>query len=108
MEIDFSGLADNISNIETINLGDGAQNIISLSAEDVLDMTDDTNNLLRIDGDDSDSINLNTDTDGAGEWKLGEFQTENEAGEKFDVYTSGEGDATVTLEISTDIEISES
>ena len=104
--IDFSGFSDNISNIETIDLGKGSQNI-SLDIQDVLDMTDDTNNLLRIDGDSSDSIDL--DTDNSNEWILGDFQTTDElTGQTYDTYTSGEGDATVTLEISTDIQISES
>ncbi|MEA3370695.1 MAG: hypothetical protein U9Q40_05090, partial [Campylobacterota bacterium] len=104
--IDFSGLSDNISNIETIDLGVGEQNITSLSVDDVLDMTD-TDNLLRIDGDGADSVNLNTQGDDA-EWKLGDFKTDAETGQEYREVTSGEGDETVTLEISTDIEISES
>jgi len=104
MQIDMSGLSDAISNIETIDLGAGEQNITSLSTEDVLDMTD-TDNLLRIDGDSTDSIDLNTQGDDA-EWKLGEFQTTDEiTGETYNTYTSVEGDDTVTLEISTDIQV---
>ena len=106
MNIDFRGLSDNISNFETIDLGIGEQNITSLSVDDVLTMTDD-NNILRIDGDTSDSINL--DISGAdAEWKLGDFKTDTETGATFQEYTSGEGDSTVSLEISTDIEIIES
>jgi len=105
ISIDFSGLADNVSNIETIDLGEGTQNITSLTVDDVFNMTDD-DNLLRIDGDSSDSIDLNTEG-GDAEWILGSFQTTDEiTGQIYDVYTSI--DESVTLEISTDITIDES
>ena len=103
MDIDFSTIDDNISNIEVIDLGDGAQNITSLSIEDVLTMTD-TDNVLRIDGDSSDSINLNSTGDDA-EWTLGDFKTDSETGATYQEATGGEGDNTVTIEISTDITI---
>jgi len=103
--VDFGAL-DNVNGIETINLEAGEQNIVSLSVEDVLDVTD-FNDTLRIDGDNSDSITLNTDSDGMGEWKLGGFKTDAETGQIYQEVTGGEGDNTVTLEISTDIEIIE-
>ena len=106
INIDFSALDDNISNIEQVTLGDGAQNITSLSVNDVLEMTD-TDNLLRIDGDTADDINLNT-TGADAEWTLGDFKTDAETGATYQEVTGGEGDDTVTLEISTQIEISES
>ena len=102
--IDFSALADNsINNIEAINLGDGVQNITSLTTADVLDMTD-TDNLLRIDGDSSDSVDLNTQGPDA-EWTLGDFKTDAETGATYQEVTGVEDDVTVTLEISTDIQI---
>ncbi len=105
ISIDFSGLADNISNIETIDLGTDAQNIITLTVDDVFNMTD-NDNLLRIDGDSSDSIDLNT-VGGDAEWILGDFQTTDETtGQTYDVYTNI--DESVTLEISTDIMVDES
>jgi len=106
MEIDFGAISDNISNMEVIDLGEGAQSITSLSLDDVLNMTD-TDDILRIDGDASDSIDLNT-TGKDAEWTLGDFKTDAETGATYQEVTSGEGDATVTLEISTDINITES
>ena len=106
IDIDFSGLADNVSNIETIDLGAGEQNITSLSVDDVLDMTD-TDNLLRIDGDNSDSINLNTQGNDA-EWTLGDFKTDAETGQQYQEVTGEVDGQDITLEISTDITIDES
>ncbi|MCD6190455.1 MAG: hypothetical protein J7K14_02805, partial [Sulfurimonas sp.] len=99
--IDFSALADDsINNIEVIDLGAGEQNI-SISVDDVLDMTD-TENLLRIDGDSTDSINL-SDQGNDVEWTLGNFKTDAETGATYQEVTGVEDDVTVTLEISTDI-----
>ena len=106
IEIDFSALSDNISNIETIDLGAGEQNITSLSVEDVLDMTD-TDNLLRIDGDSNDSIDLNTQGDDA-EWTLGDFKTDAETGATYQEVTGEVDGQNITLEISTDVTIDES
>jgi len=106
MNIDFSVLDDNIANMEVINLGEGSQNITLLTVDDVLEMTD-TDNILRIDGDASDSIELNT-TGNDAEWTLGDFKTDAETGATYQEVTSVEGDSTVTLEISTNIEINES
>ncbi|MDD2789339.1 MAG: Ig-like domain-containing protein, partial [Sulfurimonas sp.] len=107
MNIDLGALESGVQNIEAIDLGQGEQNI-SLSLDDVLDITD-VDNVLRIDGDAGDTINLDTlDTGGSGEWTLGEFKTDLETGQTYQEYTGGEGDDTVTLEISTNITIEES
>ena len=106
MSIDLSILDDNISNIETIDLGDGSQNITSLSVDDVLEITDD-NNMFRIDGDASDHIDLNTQGDDA-EWTLGDFKTDSETGVTYQEVTGEVNGQDVTLEISTDIHIDES
>lgn len=98
MDIDFSALDDNISNIEVIDLGTGAQNITSLSVEDVLNITD-TDNILRIDGDDSDTVNLEA------EWTLGGFKTDVETGSTYQEVTGVEDGQSITLEINTDIVI---
>ena len=58
---------------------------------------------LRIDGDSTDRIELNGE-----EWSLGEFKTDSETNQTYQEYTAGEGDATVTLEISTEIEVQDS
>ncbi|MCW8896123.1 hypothetical protein [Sulfurimonas sp.] len=105
MNIDMSAISENISNIESINLADGSQHITSISIEDVMNITD-VDNLLRIDGDNSDTINLNTQGPDA-EWSLGNFKTDAETGQGYQEYTAGEGDSTVTLEISTDVDINE-
>ncbi len=103
MHIDFSNLSDNISNIERIDLANGDQEITSLKVEDVLDMTDE-DNILRIDGNEEDTIALDTTKDGSGEWKLGDFQvTHTDTGATYDVYTNE--DNTVTLEVNTDIQV---
>ncbi len=107
MDIDMSALDDNISNIERIDLDTGSQNIISLSTEDVLDMTD-TDNILRIDGDSSDSIDLNTIGEDA-EWTLGDFKTDTETAATYQEVTGTTDDGTqVTLEINTDVQIDQS
>ena len=98
MDIDLSALDDNISNIEVIDLGEGSQNITSLSIEDVLNITD-TDNILRIDGDDSDTIDLDT------EWTLGGFKTDAETGATYQEVTGVEDGQSITLEINTDIVI---
>ena len=103
----MSALDDNISNIERIDLDTGSQNIISLSTEDVLDMTD-TDNILRIDGDSSDSIDLNTIGEDA-EWTLGDFKTDTETAATYQEVTGTTDDGTqVTLEINTDVQIDQS
>jgi hypothetical protein len=108
MEIDFSALSDGISNIEVINLGEGKQNVTSLALEDVLNMTDD-NNTLRIDGDSSDHLALDTTKDGLGEWTLGDNIVVDSDGQTYKEYTGHDsGGNDVTLEISTQIVIDES
>ena len=103
MNIDFGKISDNIDNIDQISLGEGDQNITSLSIEDVLDMTD-SDNTLRIDGDSSDHIDLNTTGEDA-EWTLGDFKTDAETGATYQEVTGVEDDKTVTLEINTEIQI---
>ena len=100
MSIDLSALDDSISNIETINLGEGTQNITSLSIEDVLNVTD-VDNILRIDGDAADSVNVDTN-----EWGLGVFKTDAETNQDYTVYESTDDDGTVlaTLEVNVAID----
>jgi hypothetical protein len=66
----------------------------------------DNDNTLRIDGDTTDSIDLNTKGDDA-EWKLGDFKTDAETGQDYQEYISVE-DETVTLDVSTNIDVNES
>ncbi|MDB2562567.1 cadherin-like domain-containing protein, partial [Sulfurimonas sp.] len=101
-DINMSALDDSISNIETIDLGTGDQNITSLTTEDVLNVTDD-DNVLRIDGDGNDEVNLDSS-----EWTLGNFKTDAETGQQYQEVTGEVGDETVTLEISTDVTIDQS
>ncbi|MGE4511820.1 MAG: hypothetical protein AB7D43_12035, partial [Sulfurimonadaceae bacterium] len=100
-EIDFSGLSEHISNIETIKLGEGKQDV-TLTLEDVLSMTDDEHT-LRIDGDADDTVHLLEE----GEWTLGDniiVDGEN----SYNVYTAENGDETVTLQINTQVHTEES
>jgi hypothetical protein len=100
--LDLSSVSDKIDNIEVLNLGSGEQNITSLHVADVLSITD--TDFLRIDGDTNDSITLDTSTD---EWTLGGFKTDAETGQKYREVVGTVTDDTVTLEISTDIDIIE-
>jgi hypothetical protein len=106
MNVDLGILSQMTEDLGNINLGDGAQEISSIALDDVLNITD-TDNLLRIDGDSNDSLNLNTQGDDA-QWSLGEFKTDTETGANYQEYTATDGDNTVTLEISTDVEVQES
>ena len=67
----------------------------------------DIDNILRIDGDEADSIQLDTDTSGTGEWTLGGFTTDAETGQVYQEVTATEGADTVTLEISVNIMLDE-
>ena len=76
-----------VKNIEKLDLTEGNHNMI-LSAKDVLDMTD-SNNKLRIDGDNNDNITLQ------GRWD--KASTPNDEG--YYIYTKTEESHTITLEI---------
>ena len=76
-----------VKNIEKLDLTEGNHSIV-LSAKDVLDMTD-SNNKLRIDGDNNDNITLQ------GRWD--KASTPNDEG--YYIYTKTEESHTITLEI---------
>lgn len=76
-----------VKNIEKLDLTEGNHNMV-LSAKDVLDMTD-SNNKLRIDGDNNDNITLQ------GRWD--KASTPNDEG--YYIYTKTEESHTITLEI---------
>ena len=95
-DITFDTLKDGVvNNIETINLHENGTHNVALSVEDVLDMTDE-NNTLKIEGDADDSVEVDTS-----EW----FKESTENGTT--TYTDSESDPTVTLQIDTNIDISE-
>jgi putative DNA (cytosine-5-)-methyltransferase len=75
-----------VTNIEKLDLTEGNHNI-TLTAKDVLDMTD-SNNRLRIDGDNGDNVTLQ-----------GWLKDTNPTSDGYTVYTKVEGSHTVTLEI---------
>ncbi|WP_234402205.1 hypothetical protein [Campylobacter concisus] len=86
--IDFS----KIKNIETLDITDvnktsADTNVVTLSANDVLDMTD-SNNKLKIDGDGNDKLNLS-----GGGWSKGA------SNDGYTTFTSG----TVTVEVKDDM-----
>ena len=76
-----------VKNIEKLDLTEGNHSMV-LSAKDVLDMTD-SNNKLRIDGDNNDNITLQ------GRWD--KASTPNDEG--YYIYTKTEESHTITLEI---------
>jgi len=106
MNIDLSALDGKVQNIEAINLNDGDNQVTNINLEDVMNITD-NNNILTVDGGGSDTISLNTEGPDA-EWSLGDFKTDAETGQTYQEYTGGEGDDTVTLNISTDIQVDQS
>jgi len=75
-----------VTNIEKLDLTQGNHNI-TLTAKDVLDMTD-SNNKLKIDGDNGDNVTLQ-----------GWLKDTNPTSDGYTVYTKVEGSHTVTLEI---------
>ncbi|WP_457746559.1 hypothetical protein [Sulfurimonas sp.] len=99
--IDLSALDKDADDIETIKLGEGEQHITNISLEDVIELTE-NENILRIEGDEDDTISLNVNED---EWQLGDFKTDSETGVTYQEVTGTVEDQTVTLEINTDIQI---
>ena len=75
-----------VKNFEILDLTEGNHNI-TLTAKDVLDMTD-SNNKLRIDGDNGDNVTLQ-----------GWIKDTNPTSDGYTVYTKVEGSHTITLEI---------
>ncbi|MBU0632623.1 VWA domain-containing protein, partial [bacterium] len=109
MHLDLGNMINNANSIESVNLGTGTQNI-SITLGDVLEMTDD-NNSLKIDGDSTDSVTLNNDSNGDGTadttWTLGDFKTNAETGTSYQEVTgtSNDGSGSVTLEVNHQIHI---
>ncbi|WP_327785498.1 DUF5801 repeats-in-toxin domain-containing protein [Zhongshania aliphaticivorans] len=94
-------LADDLSNIEILDLSvTGANEITSLSLQDVLDMTD-AGNVLRILGDGDDQVELSgIDLDPAtSNWTFDAGQSD----ASYNVYTSFDGSDTATIEIQTGV-----
>ena len=105
MGIYFSSLtnADGIKNIELIDLQqNGDHDLVALSWQDVLEMTD-TNNLLIIEGDTNDKVSF-TNTDSSG-WNK-DMNTVTDDGHVYDVYTNTSAtatDPTVTVHVEQEI-----
>ncbi|WP_103589272.1 retention module-containing protein [Campylobacter concisus] len=85
-----------VKNFEILDLTEGNHNV-SLSAKDVLDMTD-SNNRLRIDGDSGDNLGLASKG-----WVAS--GTTSEDGINYNVYTNTEGGKTVTLEVQNQVHV---
>jgi VCBS repeat-containing protein len=95
-DLDFSGIS-NISNIERIDLRVGNHDILNLSVDDVLTMTD-NDNLLEILGDHSDSVQLSSD------WhESGNQVTQN--GHTFTEYLNGDDSVTLLIEDQVNVTI---
>ncbi|WP_323752054.1 DUF5801 repeats-in-toxin domain-containing protein [Marinobacter sp.] len=87
-EVTGNELSGNLSNIEKIDMtGMGTNSIGTLTAQDVLDMTD-GNNKLTISGDDADSVSLD-----ASGWQVGANDG------TYTIYTAAVNTDTVTLEV---------
>ena len=96
---DFSDLVnDTVQDMEVIDLSqDGDHSITGVTAQDVLDITDDSNTLT-IMGDSEDSVSL---VDGAGAWQTTGTSTID--GHTYNVYHNNE-DASMTLYVETAIQ----
>jgi len=91
-DLDFSGISD-ISNIERLDLSSVGENeILNLSVDDVLDMTD-SNNLLEILGNSVDSVNL--ENSGGKDWQ--EDGQVVQDGVTFNKFVDASGATTTTL-----------
>jgi hypothetical protein len=102
--IDFSEIAQNAKDIEAVNFSDGkAQMIENIDLQDVVDMTDDEDDLVII-GENGDEIELKDDLDGDG---INDWQTDGQAKElqgyegTFVEYTN----STVSIFVDTDISV---
>ena len=107
--IDLSVIANNpdlVHTIEDINIDNAMSQSIKLTIDDVLTITD-NDNILRINGDENDTLHLNTQGVDA-EWVLGDFKTDAESGHVYQEVASVGVDETVFLEVHTDIEIAQS
>jgi hypothetical protein len=94
INLDFDKI-ENLSNIEEIDLSStGANNILNLSLQDVIAMTDSSND-LKITGDSADSV---TFKDGTGTDAWSTNSTVTEGGKTFDVYTNTD-DNTVQVKV---------
>ena len=96
-DIDFSNIA-NLSNFEIIDLMPNGQdhNLIAISLQDVLDITD-GNNVLIIKGDDGDSVSFEN---GLNDTWTGVAGTGSDAG--YDIYTNS-ADPSVIVKVETEI-----
>ncbi|MBD3796744.1 MAG: cadherin-like domain-containing protein [Campylobacterales bacterium] len=108
MNLDLGNIVNNLDNIESLELGDGTQEV-SISLSDVMEITD-SDNMLRIDGDFTDSVTLETDSNGDGNadttWTLGDFKTDAETGATYQEYNGQADDGnSVTVEISTQVQV---
>ncbi|MBR8461376.1 hypothetical protein KDE12_00725, partial [Campylobacter sp. faydin G-105] len=100
--VDFTNISNRVNNIEEISLAaDGKANTIKISAQDVLDITDD-NNILKIstseDGIVGDSVKLETGR-GSSTW------TKGESSDGYTSYTAMSGGKTVVIQIDDDIRV---
>ncbi|WP_054195929.1 beta strand repeat-containing protein [Campylobacter concisus] len=87
-----------VTNIEKLDLTEGDHNM-TLTAKDVLDMTD-SNNKLRIGGDGNDNLDLASKG-----WVSSGTTTTDEKGINYNVYTNTEGGKTVTLEVQDQVHV---
>ncbi|PVV15466.1 MAG: hypothetical protein B6D82_03645 [gamma proteobacterium symbiont of Ctena orbiculata] len=95
-DLDFSSIS-NISNIERIDLTVGDHDILNLSVADVLTMTD-TDNLLEILGDNSDSVELTNDWHASG-------NTVTQNGHTFTEYLNADDSVTLLIEDQVNVTI---
>jgi VCBS repeat-containing protein len=95
-DLDFGSIS-NISNIERIDLTVGDHDILNLSVDDVLTMTD-NDNLLEILGDNSDSVELTSDWRESG-------NTVSQNGHTFTEYLNGDDSVTLLIEDQVNVTI---
>ena len=103
--MDFDTMADDaMKNLEVINMqnGSGDNALNNLKASDVLAMTDD-NNVLKILGDNADSIGLKDGNSANDNWIKKDEKVVSDDGETFDVWTNND----VTVYIDEDVTVTD-
>ncbi len=104
--IDFTDIAQNAKDIEAVDFTDGQAQRVDIDLEDVVDMTDDDNDLVVI-GENGDEIDLkeDLDNDGVNDWQQSQTATTLAGYEgTFDAYTNTQN-PNVTVFVDTDISV---
>ena len=101
-DIDLSNIASRVSNVELIDINDSSNQKVTIDFSDIVDLTDDDNELVFI-GNDGDVIDFSDNTD----WQLNGNETKKVDGVDgdFKEYVSTQGGVSVSIFIEDDIDV---